>query len=345
MSIVQCGSFLRALFLLVPIAASFSGFGLALAQEPPKSGAASPKSMSSTKSAESQSSNGFYGNLELRHHVNTYYDKDGYLARSEPSVHSRFQLGLRMYENLLDVFMTLGIYKVPETQQISQRRPEIEIDVYPINSEYVTIQGYSIIQAPFNAKTQSPSDLEAEERSTSVNTSEGTAISLGITPLAKFPIALGSSKVVMKTGVDAWTKLYSRKQYTNYQPDEEERNRLGLAPEDTGEKEIEDYAQHYGSEAMIGMGFWNATLPPLSIDLGAFYDTRFTPKYEMGGDSTEYHYVAERKSHYRFRMQYQWSPRVTLVNDLFQFYDGRFGALENGEDRRFRNIARITCRL
>jgi len=342
---------LRVVTCLLLAVALVEGGSAVLAQESSSGAKSSPakspaaKSFSATKSSDSGLVGGFYGNLELRHHLNTYYDDEGYLARREPSVHSRLQLGMRFYDNLIDAFLTLGIYKVPETQQVSQRRPELEVDVYPINNEYVTIQAYGIAQAPFSPGDQAPVDRETEDRIDAGDESEGTAVSLGLTPLLKYPLAAGSGKLVFKTGVDAWTKMYSRRQYTTVKPDEDDRDRLGLAPDESGEQEIEDYAQHYATEGMIGLGLWNANIPDLSADIGAFYETRFTPVYEKGEDSTDYHYDADRSSHFRFRLQYQWSPRITLVNDLFRFHEGRFGKLAEGEDRRFRNIARITCRL
>lgn len=316
------------------------------AQEQTKpAGGSSQKTFSATKTSDATLFGGFYGNLELRHHLNTYYDEDGYLTRREPSAHARMTLGTRLYDNLVDAFVTLGAYKVPETQQISQRRPEAEIDIYPVNNEYFTLQIYTILQAPFNSGDQAPADRDPDDRLDSGSVSEGTAVSIGLTPMAKYGFNTGGSKITFKVGADGWTKNYSRRQYTTVRPDEDDRERLGLAPNDTGEQEIEDYAQHYGTEAMGGIGFWTSALPALSADLGAFSTTKYTPEYELGEDSVSYTYAKERTSHYRMRLQYQWSSRISVVNDFYRFYDGEFGRLATGEQRRFRNIARITCKL
>jgi hypothetical protein len=34
-----------------------------------------------------------------------------------------------------------------------------------------------------------------------------------------------------------------------------------------------------------------------------------------------------------------------VVNELYAYYDGLFQEQRKGDDRRFRNVARLTCKL
>src|SRR5690606_34251437 len=86
----------------------------------------------------------------------------------------------------------------------------------------------------------------------------GTIYTVGIAPSARWSLDAGSTRFVFKTGVDAWTKMYSRAQKTSDFEADDNESRLGLdtlPPEQAAVQptEIEDYAQHYFSQAVVGV--------------------------------------------------------------------------------------------
>jgi hypothetical protein len=313
--------------------------------------------MAAQKSASRVDAGGFYSTIELRHHVNTYYDAEGYLAKREPSLHARLQFGTQLYSGLIDTYATLGVYKLPSTQQVLQRRPELAVDVYPVRNSYFTLLQYNFIQLPFEKPDEIDArrERESSEDEKTTDTVDGTIYTIGFAPTVHWPLALGASTLELKTGLDAWTRLYSRRQYTGDFTDEmaedDGEDRLGLDPEgsdpDGAEGEpIEDYAMHYQTQYMAGFAFKPSFVPGLTSELTANHNSRFDPRYTRDEEgAVDYEYSASRYSYYRWRLQYEITPRVALINDFYHFHEGFFEGKRQGDDRRFRNIARITCRL
>jgi hypothetical protein len=340
-----------------------SGFSSAPASSGAASGVSSAVSSAPSVSAQKRYTevgflSGYYSTVEMRHHLNTYYDQEGYLATREPSMHLRLQLGLQLYGGLVDTYATLGIYKLPESQQVLQRRPELALDIYPVRNMYFTLLQYNLVQLPYKKSDATNSDSidVANDEEKSSDEVDGTVYTLGLAPTAKWPMALGSSILELKAGIDGWTRLYSQRQYTgNYNDefDDEDGGRFSLdesakSSEAAGVKEepIEDYAMHYQTQYMAGFAFKMGFFPDLSSEVTINHNSRFDPVYTRSEDGgVEYKYGADRYSFYRWRLQYEMSSRVSLINDFYHFHDGFFAGERSGSDRRFRNIARITCRL
>lgn len=297
--------------------------------------------------SESKSTLKPYGSAELRHHLSTYYDEQGFYHHQEPSTHARVQLGTQMYDGKIDLYGTLGAYKRPMTQQIQQRKPELALDAYPYRDEYFTLLVYNILQFP----VKSEGYLEEEERGYS---GDGTAYILGFSPTAKFRSVMQVPRVDLKVGFDGWTKMYSRKQYTkDYrtasfdEADEGHGNALtNNDPNSSSDIEpIEDTALHYKLQGFVGASFGHSALRSMSIDLSTHYESDFTPVYERKEESVDYHYGVNRFSFYKIRLNWDLTETLSFANDFYHYYDGLFDDKRRGEERRFRNVARLTCKL
>ena len=289
------------------------------------------------KSSKRMNDTNIYGKLELRHQMNTYYDEENFLERQEPSVHVRTQIGAMMYNGAVDAYMTLGVYKTAETQEVSQRRPEFEVDYYPYRGEVFTLLQYSILKTPLaerGGQRESEEDVK----------SDGTIFVFGLAPTIKYPIAVGTNKMRLKAGFDGWTRLYSRRQYTEEYEVDETSDHYSLSTSDE-DKEIEDFAPHYYTQAMTGISFEPSSFDSFKAEITGNYSSIFHPKYETTESGTDYSYGAERSSYYRFRLQWGVNDRVTFVNDFYHFHEGLFEENRRGEKRRYRNIARLTCKL
>lgn len=341
---------LPASFALLNQAAQAQQLNLAPPASSPSSSSSSFGASPSIKSTKQESlpiPGKWYGAVELRHHVSTYYDDDGAYAHQTPSLHARAQLGAQFYDGVVDLYGTFGAYKLAGTQQVLQRRPEVALDLHLVRSDYVTLLQYNVVQLPFEQREPDPDApddvLDA-----------GSVYSVGAALTLKAPMHLGSTKLEPQLGFDGWTRLYSRKQYTSEYTEHRDgfdEGRLGLkengeANQDANHQgEIEDSALHYDQQVMLGFAVTPGILPQSQIELSGNHHSKFAPRYDAYASGADYTYGVDRYSYVRFRISYDINERLSLANDFYDFKAGLFAEERKGEDRRYRNIARITCRL
>lgn len=287
----------------------------------------------------------WYGTAEVRHHINTYYDQEGYYARQEPSTHVRLQLGAQFYDGMVDAYATLGVFKIPETQEIMQRRPEVAVDLYPYRNEYFTLTQYNLLQLPVKAQSTVP--MNEDDRAETL-LDDSASYTFGLAPTGHLPFQAIQAKFDVQLGLDGWTRLYSRRQYTtDVRPaDDEEDDDLALTTAPEEQAPLEDTAMHYRSQAFGGIGLSPVNMRDLSTNVSAHYQSRFDPRYERDEEgSVDYKYGVTRYSYYKIRLRYEINDRLAVTNDFYNFFDGAFQGKREGEDRRFRNIARLSCKL
>lgn len=284
----------------------------------------------------------WHGAVEMRHHLVTFYDETSAPVRQEPTVHARAQLGAQFYDGFADLYATLGVYKRAQTVQVQQRRPELALDLRPITSEYVEVLQYTVIKLPFQQQDPDPEAHEPE-------TSDGSILVFGLAPLFKAPVEANGTRLTFKAGFETWTKLYSRRQYTDIYDDagtEEDEGRLSLAAGESDAEPIEDFAPHYDSQALVGLQVVPTTmLSGLKADIAGHHHSSFRPRYTKYESSVDYTYAVDRYSFYSIKLEYELSSRVAVVNELYAYYDGLFQEQRSGDERRFRNVARLTCKL
>ncbi len=296
--------------------------------------------MSAQKSPPARILDGFkpYGSVELRHHLSAYYNETAQESQ-EPSAHFRGQLGFSLYDGFVDTYATFGFIKTPKTQQITQRRPELALDVYPLRHENLVIRQYNLVKFPGDS-------VIPEGREDDDALRDGSIYLVGLSSLFKAPFLTALGDIEGVFGVDGWTKFYGNKQYLEEDEDSQERYRYGLTGEAQFEEPIEDYANRYYGLQMTGVKFKPNFLARTEIGTNAYYETLFYPVYETSGENVRsYHYGVERTSFYRLRLKYSVSEKVSLINDFYQFFDDFFASKRTGDDRRIRNVARVIVRL
>lgn len=282
-----------------------------------------------------------YAYVELRHHLNSYYDQKNVRTKQEPTLHARAKIGSTFNNGVIDAFATLGVIKGSETQQVVQRRPEIEADIYLFSGKYGQIVQYNIARLPFSdAKYDSENDDASKQ---------GTIYMIGIAPTLVLPIDIYGSSLKLKSGFDYWTELYSRKQMRSNRREREDDHFAATDSEESTSEENgkEDTALKLFSEYTAGYSVTPAFSRALTLEALAFYDSDFLPKYKVNEEGEEEQtYSAKRTSHYRIRLQYDANEKWTLMNDFYHFYDGFFKSQTVGDvDRRFRNIMRVSYRF
>ena len=274
-----------------------------------------------------------YASVELRHHVNSHFEKNGYAKQYVPSMQFRSQLGLVLYEGHVDLYSTFGVVKYPQTQRILQRRPEINLDFYPIKSPFFKLRQYHYWRLPFSRETsdpatryESPWDEEADR--------DGTVYTVGLNPVFRHKVSTQYGIFEGKVGSDLLTRLYSRKQTVQID---------GIKDQDGNE--VEDYIPRIGSKQFLGLQFAAQDVPGLKLMGHIYFESRFYPNYHQKEYGTYYHYKVSRFSFYKLRLYLQLNKRLSLINDFYHFHNGFFAKNRFEHEKRFRNVMRISCLL
>jgi hypothetical protein len=206
---------------------------------------------------------------------------------------------------------------------------------------YGQVVQYNVIQSPFTE-----SDVERQESEVKSQVTDGTIYTIGLAPTLILPVNLAENQIKFKAGADGWTQFFSRPQYRNDTTSPDEHDKFGLA-EEANENSVpeEDVAQRYYTQYMIGASVKPRFAPQVEVAMGMYYDVRFLPEYEAAAGSTDYSYIKQETSHYRARFEYELTERTSFINDFYHFHGGLFEAKRIGDDRRFRNIARLSYKL
>lgn len=279
-----------------------------------------------------------YANLELRHYTNTYYDSDDYLLRQEPSAHVVAQLGLNLYNGYADLYATLGAVKLAQTQQVLQRRPQIELDIYPVNTDAYSLTQYTIVETPFSESSYDSENAEISR--------QGSIITLGFAQSLQADVQGSIAHWGFRLGTDLWTELYSRKQPRSIEDSEREQFSLARNGAPLGDEESE--ASPFNSEAMAGVTIKPHFLNKLEMGFSVHLNTKQEAKYyyDESSDELDFSYKKLTSSNYLLRLHYKLDDRVSFINDLYHFHDGFFAGRMKGSDRRrLRNVARMQVAL
>ena len=277
-----------------------------------------------------------YSFLETRHHLNTYFDRFGLVERQYPSLHVRFQAGGTFYGGKVDIYGTVGIIKLPNTQQVLQRRPELAVDYYILRRHGLDLRFYNITMLPFRKLADDAyysSDMHHHDIGDyqSVVQSDGAVHTLGLGTTAKSVLWQGAGhRLESRVGLNVWTHLYSRERE--------------IETPDVPNAGFEDRVMRLGSKQSMGFG-WMIPADGLQLYVDGYFRSFFYPKYVDTLNAADQQYKVRRSSHYRLRVKYRLTERVFLANDFFHFFNGLFESKAYGPQRRFRNIARVVCSL
>jgi len=300
------------------------------------------------KVASPSQPNGLYGLVDLRHTVNDYYNDSGEMIRRDPALHAKLRMGGNFYNKTLDVSMGVGAAKLPASQRLYQKRPDLTVDMYPLRGQLFNLLVYANALFPVRADDLDPTEFADGDRYDRDyrRAIDATVISLGLAPNAKIELTSSIGKTSMTLGADAWTRMYSRPIYIS----EEDGSRdLGLLATDAPivDKPFEDRAMRYVHQESIALGFSPAVLPRLKLEIAGYSEARYIPKYQYD-DSSEswgYTYDPERISFTRFKLDLDLTQTTSLSNELFFFRNGLFAEDRIGDQRRFRNIVRLAFKL
>lgn len=291
----------------------------------------------------------FYGSAEGRHVMNDYYSETGERIRRDPAFHGRLQLGARFYGDRLDVSGAVGAVKMPASQAIYQKRPELLVDIYPIKGQYFNLMWYNMLQFPVRDSDRDPtefadSDLYEQDARRGL---DATVFTTGLAPVLKTEWRMFGGKYLVRAGADGWTKMYSKPLYVD-ESNSPGGEGVGLVSEaeEPADKPFEDRAMRYVHQESLAVGWTPSFLSSLSVDVGAHIESRYIPEYfrdEVGG--WDYRYKPERVSFWRTRLALDLGQSVSLHNELYTFRNGFFAENRVNDERRFRNVVRLAVKL
>lgn len=275
----------------------------------------------------------YYGQLDLRHYTRTWFDGKNYLDRQEPSVHVLARAGASFYKNKLDIYGTAGFIKTAETQRLVQRRPELEVDYYPVSGTYGQVVLYNLLRLPFSEPGWETSADSPEQ--------QGSVLITGVAPVFVMPLRPGGTRLNLKAGLDMWTYFYSRTQVVDQEDQKDEFEGFFLKKSATGEP-VEDSKSPLYSKILTGAAWTPDARQDLHIEAQMHYRLDYEPVYEVIDGRVEGEYTQQRSASYRLRLRYRVNRHLTLANDFYQYFDGFFEGRRRGKEQRFRNLARVT---
>ena len=291
---------------------------------------------------------GFYGNLDIRHTSNDYYDEEGQLLKQEPAMHAKLRLGGNFYNRTLDVSLGVGAAKLPGTQRVYQKRPDVTVDMYPYRGSFLNLMFYGSALFPVRAEDLDPTEYADGDRHDRDyrRAIDATVISVGLAPNVKFEQALAVGRASIILGADLWTRMYSKPIYISESDGSRD---LGLveAGSPVIDEPFEDRAMRYVQQASIAVGFVPAILSKLHGEIAGYSESRYLPRYYYSdaSDTWSYTYSPERISFTRFKLDYDLTSATTLSNELYFFRNGFFAQDRINDQRRFRNIIRLAIKL
>ncbi len=300
------------------------------------------------KFAQPSNAQGLYGVFDVRHTTNDYFDESGGRLRRDPALHGKLRMGGKYYGDVLDVSVGVGGSKLPRSQRVYQNRPDITIDAYPLKGKVAKLLVYMNALFPVRSGDLDPTEFADGDRYDRDyrRAIDATVMSFGVAPNIKLESFHSMGRLQWTAGADAWTRLYSKPLYI----EESDGSRdLGLIAEKEpaiGER-FEDSAMRYVHQETLAIGYTPTILPNLQMEVAGYAEHRYIPRYHRNelSDAWEYTYEPERISFARYKVALDMTPSVSLSNELYFFRNGFFAGNRINDQRRYRNIVRLSFKL
>jgi hypothetical protein len=300
------------------------------------------------KFAQPAAAQGLYGVFDVRHTTNDYFDANGARIKRDPALHGKLRMGGKFYAETLDLSVGVGGSKLPSSQRTYQNRPDITVDSYPLKGKILKVLVYGNAMFPVHAEDLDPTEFADGDRyDRDYRRAMGaTVMSFGVAPNIKLENITAMGRFQWTAGADAWTRLYSRPLYI----EETDGSRpLGLVSEKEPpvSAKFEDRALRYVHQETLAVGFAPMILPTLQLEAAGYIENRYIPRYyrETGSEAWQYTYEPERVSFSRYKVAYDMTPSVSLSNELYFFRNGFFAGNRINDERRYRNIVRLSFKL
>jgi hypothetical protein len=291
---------------------------------------------------------GPYGLVDIRHTTNDYYSEAGDRVKRDPAVHGKLRIGARFYGDTVDISAGVGGAKLPASQRVYQKRPDITVDTYPVKGRNLNLLVYANAMFPVRSEDLDPTEFADGDRYDRDyrRSIDATVMSVGMAPNLKAEGIFAVGKASITFGADAWTRMYSKPLYIE---EDDGSRELGLVADGSPEVErpFEDRALRYVHQETIAIGYCPAIFPKLQTEIAGYSESRYLPRYRQnnGTGAWDYTYEPERISFTRYKIGVDITQSATISNELYYFRNGFFAQDRINDQRRFKNIVRLAFKL
>ena len=300
------------------------------------------------KFAQPAAAQGLYGAFDVRHTTHDYFDGNDVRIKREPALHGKLRMGGKFYGETLDLSVGVGGSKLPRSQRVYQNRPDVTVDAYPLKGKVLKVLFYANAMFPVHTGDLDPTEFADGDRYDRDyrRAMSATVMSFGVAPNIKLENITAMGRFQWTAGADAWTRLYSRPLYIE-ESDGSRSQGLVSEKEPAVSAKFEDSAMRYVHQEALAIGFAPMILPTLQLEVAGYVENRYIPRYYRAPNSEawEYTYEPERISFSRYKAALDVTPTVSLSNELYFFRNGFFAGNRINDQRRYRNIVRLSFKL
>ena len=319
------------------------------AAEPPvQRGGSTGVGGSMKKFASPAAAGGFYGLVDIRHTTNDYYNEVDRRVRRDPAVHGKLRIGAKFYGDTLDLSVGFGGAKLPASQRLFQKRPDVTCDMYPLKGRNLNILVYANAMFPVRSTDLDPTEFSDGDRYDRDyrRSIDATVMSAGIAPNLKIEGGFAMGRASLTFGADAWTRMYSKPLFIEEGDGSRE---VGLVEEKTPQvdKPFEDRAMRYVHQETVAIAYSPAVFQKLQTEVAGYVESRYLPRYRQNKETLawDYTYAPERISFTRYKIAIDMTPSATISNELYYFRNGFFSEDRINDQRRYKNIVRLAFKL
>ena len=279
-----------------------------------------------------------YLSFEIRHQTNTYHDLQNRYLHQDPSLHMVLRTGLHSLEDRLDGYLTVGFIKVPNTQKVIVRRPELGLDFYWWKERKFHISSFNLIKLPF-------SDGDFDDQNL-IPRFQGAIFSPGIAAIFYPRTHLSAGELGFTSGVDIWGEFYSRRQFIDRKIDWIEENGNDLVEDRVQGQKMEAVKSPLFTRWFAGMVLRPVFFRELLIRATTYYDISHVPRYTFSHSGVIEEYGKKIASFYLVKIEYKISDNFRIMSQFYQYYKDFFrDTVVGSEERRNRSILRLAWRL
>lgn len=267
-------------------------------------------------------------NISFSHENLSYLEEEDDYEKS--SVITEAKLGMRLWKGKGEIYGVVGAYKRANSLMVSQVRPYLALDMYPLMGKFGQIVSYHRIHIPFS---QAEEEMKPDQ--------QGAIYTIGLAPTGILPFDFSWFRLNLKAGVDSWTRLYSRAQNTREDQISDDIYKLNLSA-----SIVEDENATLQTLAKAGFSITPLYLKNFVVSFMSYLRSTHYPYYSLGNEKqVENQYKVKKDSYHRFRVSYAVDSSVVIANDFYYFYKGHFEESGLASGQTASNILKVTLHL
>ncbi|SME90348.1 hypothetical protein [Pseudobacteriovorax antillogorgiicola] len=273
-----------------------------------------------------------FSSIALSHQNLQRIDLETSEPREDASLHVRGRIGTSFWGGQGELYGTFGAIKKSQSLKVIQKRPYLELDLYPWISPFGQIAIYQMLHLPFAESDYNPDY--------GLPSQQGSIYTIGLAPTFLLPIKFDWFNFHGKVGADIWTRLYSREQVVL--AEHASQDALSLIVRD----EVAESSATMQAIAKLGFAISPLYLKRAVFSVTSYIKMTHYPYYDLDEQGRlNDRYKVKKESYHRVELDYAIATRIVLSNDFYYHYTGFFSGRTRGAEPALRNIMRVTYHL